>query len=200
MNIHKFFIGKAIGFIIVLVIVGGVVYFYNPDLFGDKQQEAVFASDYKNAEYIIEGQQIKLENGLAETEVAPSSASKIITRYFGNELKTDLNGDGREDVAFLITQETGGSGTFFYVVGALNTENGYIGSDGYLLGDRIAPQNINVSQNPNHKYVIVANYADRALGEPMTTQPSMGKSAYLKLDVERMQWGIVIPDFEGESR
>jgi len=115
-------------------------------------------------------------------------------------LITDLNGDGREDVAFLITQETGGSGTFFYVVGALNTENGYIGSDGYLLGDRVAPQNINVSQNPNHKYVIVANYADRAPGEPMTTRPSIGKSAYLKLDVERMQWAIVVPDFEGESR
>ena len=186
---------KIIIVIILLVIVGVVAYFYTP-----KQQETVFASDYKNAEYIIEGQQIKLENGLAETEAAPGSASKIITRYFGNELITDLNGDGREDVAFLITQETGGSGTFFYVVGALNTENGYIGSDGYLLGDRVAPQNINVSQNPNHKYVIVANYADRAPGEPMTTRPSIGKSAYLKLDVERMQWAIVVPDFEGESR
>jgi len=199
MNIHKFFIGKAIGFIIILVIVGVVVYFYNPDLFSNKKQ-IIPVADYKNAEYMIDGKSVKLENGYAETEVVSGSASKIITRYFGNELKTDLNGDGREDVAFLVTQETGGSGAFFYVVGALNTENGYIGSDGYLLGDRIAPQNINVSQNPNHKYVIVANYADRAPGEPMTTQPSMGKSAYLKLDVKTMQWGIVVPDFEGESR
>ena len=186
---------KIIGAIILLVIVGAIVYFYAP-----KQQEATFASDYKNAEYVIEGQRVKLNNGYAEIESAPGSASKIKINYFGNELKTDLNGDGREDVAFLITEETGGSGVFFYVVAALNTEKGYIGSDGYLLGDRIAPQTINVSPNPNHKYVIVANYADRALGEPMTARPSIGKSAYLKLNVDTMQWGIVVPDFEGESR
>ena len=50
-----------------------------------------------------------------------------------------------------------------------------------------------------YKNVIVVNYADRAPNEPMTTEPSIGKSAYLKLDLEHMQWGIVIPDFEGES-
>ena len=75
-----------------------------------------------------------------------------------------------------------------------------MGSDGYLLGDRIAPQTIEVSPNPRHKDVIVVNYADRAPGEPMSSQPSIGKSAYLKLDIESMMWGIVEPDFEGESR
>lgn len=34
----------------------------------------------------------------------------------------------------------------------------------------------------------------------MTAQPSVGKSAYLKLNPSTMQWGIVEPDFEGESR
>ena len=34
----------------------------------------------------------------------------------------------------------------------------------------------------------------------MTEQPSVGKSVYLKLDSATMQWGIVEPDFEGESR
>ena len=75
-----------------------------------------------------------------------------------------------------------------------------MGSDGYLLGDRVAPQSSNVSQNPSHKYVVVFNYAERAPGEPMTTRPSIGKSAYLKLDPTTMQWGIVEPNFEGESR
>ncbi|MFZ2167505.1 MAG: hypothetical protein WAV50_01395 [Minisyncoccia bacterium] len=157
-------------------------------------------SDYKDAEFLIEGQKVKLENGVAETEGTPGSAAKVITRYFGNELKTDLDGDGREDVAFLLTQERGGSGTFFYAVAALNTDRGYRGSDGYLLGDRIAPQSTNVSSNPRHKYVVVFNYAERAPGEPMTARPSFGKSAYLKIDPITMQWGIVIPDFEGEAR
>jgi len=34
----------------------------------------------------------------------------------------------------------------------------------------------------------------------MTAQPSIGKSVYLKLDPDSLQWGIVMPDFEGEAR
>lgn len=168
---------------IIIVVVGGF-YAFNSYIYNEKQADGV--SDYKTAEYVIEGQKVKLGEGGS--------------RYFGNELKTDLDGDGREDVAFVITQNSGGSGTFFYAVAALNTKKGYVGSDGYLLGDRIAPQSTNVSPNPNQKYVVVFNYADRAAGDPMTTQPSVGKSAYLKLVPETMQWGIVEPNFEGESR
>lgn len=160
----------------------------------------IAADGYKNAEYVIDGKRIRLENGVAETEASAGSAARITTRYFGNELKTDVDGDGDIDVVFLVTQQTGGTGTFYYAVAGLYSENGYAGSDGYLLGDRIAPQTTEVSQNPRHKNVIVVNYADRAAGQPMTTKPSVGKSVYLKLDAERMQWGIVVPDFEGESR
>jgi hypothetical protein len=155
---------------------------------------------YLDAEYDIEGQRTRLAGGKAEAESAPGSASRIVTRYFGNELKTDLNGDGREDVVFLLTQERGGSGRFFYAVAALNTEAGYVGSDGYLLGDRIAPQATAVSRNPRHKNVIVVSYADRGPNEPMTAPPSVGKSAYLKLDDRSVRWGVVVADFEGESR
>lgn len=194
--IHK--MRKILWFLImVIVLLVGCFIFVKDRLAGNR---GVFSIDHKNAEYIVEGKRVNLKNGVAETEASPSSASKVITRYFGNELKTDLNNDGREDVVFLITQESGGSGTFYYVVAALNTEKGYVGSDGYLLGDRIAPQTTEVSRNPRHKNVIVVNYADRISGEPMTTRPSQGKSVYLKLDFETRQWGIVIPDFEGESR
>lgn len=164
------------------------------------QKKAVQMHDYKNAEYVVNGKRVKLENGIAQTEAAPGSASKITTRYFGNELRTDLEGDGDEDIAFILTQEIGGSGTFFYAVAALRTEQGYTGSDGYLLGDRIAPQPTTLSQNLRHKNVVVFNYADRAPGEPMTAQPSVGKSVYLKIDPSTVRWGIVEPNFEGESR
>jgi len=161
---------------------------------------AIPGTEYRNAEYVIEGQRIKLADGLAEADISPGSASRIVTRYFGNELKTDLNDDGREDVVFLLTQQRGGSGTLFYAVAALNTEAGYLGSDGYLLGDRIAPQTTVVSRNPRHKNVIVVNYGDRRPDEPMTAQPSVDKSVHLKLDAETVRWGIVVPGFEGESR
>jgi hypothetical protein len=166
----------------------------------NEHEPTVATEGPRNTSYVIEGRRVLLRDGLAETEAAPGSASTITTRHVGHELKTDLDGDGREDVAFLLTQEGGGSGTFFYVVGALATDRGYIGSDGYPLGDRIAPQAIEPSKNPRHENVIVVSYADREAGEPMSAPPSVGKSVHLKLVPASMQWGIVEPDFEGEAR
>jgi hypothetical protein len=200
MNAQRFFVGRAIGLVGLLVILGLVWAFYAFNNYIYEQKQAYAADDVKNAEYIIDGTHIKLTNGVAETEAAPGSASKIVTRYFGNEVATDLDGDGRADKVFILTQNTGGSGTFYYVVAALNTERGYVGSEGLLLGDRIAPQTTEVSQNPSHKGVVVVNYADRAAGEPMTTPPSVAKSIWLKLDVPSMQFGEVAQNFEGESR
>ena len=178
------------------VLLGG---FFSLNNYIYEEKQAVTGATPKDAEYIIEGRRVKLENGLAETEAAPGSASKVTTRYFGNEVSYDLNKDGREDKVFLLTQETGGSGTFFYVVAALNTESGYVGSQALFLGDRIAPQTTEISRNPNHDRVIVVNYADRNPGEPMTTQPSLGKSIWLKLDPESLQFGEVVQNFEGEA-
>ncbi len=189
--------------IIIAVVVLAVVLvagFFALNSYIYNEEQAPVATDYKDSVYLIDGVSVQLKDGLAESEVLPGSASMVITRYFGNDYIVDLNNDGRQDVVFLLTQETGGSGVFYYVVAALNTERGYIGSDGYLLGDRIAPQTIEMSQNPRHKNVIVANYVDREVGEPMSAQPSVGVSAYLKLDIANMMWGIVEPDFEGESR
>ncbi len=183
----------------IAALVGLVAAFYSFNNYIYEKKQADAAADYKDATYLIEGERVTLKGGMAEQEAAPGSASKVVTRYFGNEVSTDLDGDGRDDVAFLVTQDRGGSGTFFYVVAALQTDRGYVGSDGYLLGDRIAPQTTGVSQNPRHKHVIVVNYADRAPGEPMSAQPSVGKSVYLKLDPSSRQWGIVMLDFEGES-
>jgi hypothetical protein len=116
-------------------------------------------------------------------------------RYFGNEAKGDLNSDGIPDRVFLLTQETDGSGTFFYLVGAIQTPaTTYNGTHAVLIGDRIAPQTTEFRDG-----LVVVDYADRAPGEPFTTPPSIGKSLYLKYDPERMDFGEVVQDFEGES-
>jgi heat shock protein HslJ len=172
----------------ILVLVGGF-YLYKSD-----NTSQVSAASYKDATYIIDGTPVKLTDGKAETESAPGSASKVVTKYFGNEVRGDFDSDGREDVAFLLTQETGGSGVFYYVVAALNKESGYDGSQGLLLGDRIAPQTTELKGN-----LIVVNYADRKNGEGFSVQPSVGKSIQLLLDTESMQFGEVVKDFEGEA-
>ncbi|MEK7525492.1 MAG: hypothetical protein AAB561_00535, partial [Patescibacteria group bacterium] len=133
------------------------------------------AIDHKNTEYVIGGTKVKLTDGVSGG-----------TRYFGNEVIKDLNGDGREDVAFLLTQDNGGSGTFYYVVAALNTEKGYVGSEGFLLGDRIAPQTSEIRDG-----LLIVNYAERGPNEPMTARPSFGKSAYLKLNTKTMKLEVV---------
>lgn len=198
MNIQQFFVGRAlVSFILLIIFIAiGGFYFLNDYIYKEKQAPTI--TDYKDATYVIDGQIISLVDGVSEVEAAPGSASKITTRYFGNDLIIDLNNDGRDDVVFLLTQETGGSGVFFYVVAALNTTDGYRGSEGLLLGDRISPQMIERSQEPKHKNVVVVNYVDRKTGEPMTAQPSIGKSIWLKLDIESMQFGEVVQNFEGE--
>lgn len=182
---------------VIIILIVGAFYAFNSYIYNEKQ--APYVADYKNATYAIDGRVITLSDGFAENDIAPNSATKITTRYFGNELTTDLDGDGIEDIAFILTQETGGSGTFYYAVGAVMTDSGYVGTEGYLLGDRIAPQTTEESQNPRQKNVVVFNYADRNPGEPITTSPSVGKSVYLKLVPESMMWAIVEPNFEGES-
>jgi hypothetical protein len=134
--------------------------------------------DGKNSTFTVDDLPVTLVNGISEVSAAPGSASKITTKYFGNEAIGDLNGDGLPDTAFLITQDSGGSGTFFYVVVALKTSTGYKTTNAFLIGDRIAPQTTEINSNSKELYV---NYADRKPGEPMTAEPSVGTTLYLKV-------------------
>lgn len=81
----------------------------------------------------------------------------------------------------------------------------YIGSQAFLLGDRIAPQTTAMDEGrtvrgTKRQNVIVINYAVRLPGEPFTARPSAGRSVWLKLDPATMRFGEVARNFEGESR
>ncbi len=134
--------------------------------------------DGKNTSFVINGEKVTLVNGISEMEAAPGSASKIETRYFGNEIIGDLTGDGMSDTAFLITQSTGGSGLFYYAVVAIKTESGYRNTNAFLIGDRIAPQPMYIPEGTTELHV---NFAERKPGEPMTAQPSQGAVTLLKV-------------------
>ncbi len=142
----------------------------------DRSATETQTSTYKDAGYIIDGEYLTLQNGESVIEAEPGSSTKIDTRYFGYESFGDLNGDGQEDVVFVLTQNKGGSGTFYYVVAAFKTEDGYQGTNGVLLGDRIAPQTTTIENG-----VVKVIFADRKLDEPFTTAPSILVTKYLKL-------------------
>jgi hypothetical protein len=134
------------------------------------------SSGYKSAEYVISGQKIKLDG-------RPF-------KYFGNEVQTDLDKDGREDLVFLITEQKASGEVWYYAVGALNTPDGYVGSEGVLIGSNISPQSTHMNKQVGKEDQIVVNYA----------QGSVGKSIWLKYDPVRMQFGEVVQNFEGESK
>ena len=183
---------RTIVWAVIIVIIVGLVFWMRPNTLVAPQ---VSETGYRNATYIIDGRPVTLVDGHADTPAAPGGASRIVTDYFGNEVKTDLDGDGDEDIAFLLSQQTGGSGTFYYVVAAVRTAEGWQGSEGVLLGDRIAPQ----TTHKGNGRVIVVNYVDRAPGESFAVRPSIGKSIWLLLNPETMQFGQVAQDFEGEA-
>ncbi len=144
--------------------------------------------DGRNSTFVIDGKSVTLNNGLSAVPAAPDSASSVTTRYFGNESAGDLDGDDVPDIAFLVTQETGGSGIFYYVVVARKTPAGYVTTNAFYIGDRIAPQSIVI---PERSMELQVNYAERKPGEPMSAKPSSGAVLLLKVTPEGVLEGLM---------
>ena len=180
----------TISAIVVIVLLGAGFWIYQSSI-SKPSTDTINKNgvvDPKNATYTIGTREVSLINGKEEQEVVPGSASKTITQYFGNEVKGDFNGDGTVDVAFLLTQNQGGSGTFYYLAVALQTKNGTQGTNAMLLGDRISPQTTEFKDGK-----ILVNYADRKPGEPMTATPSVGVSKYFIITADTLQELVVLP-------
>ena len=156
----------------------------NSYIYNEKQ--AVVAEDYRDAEFVVEGERVRINRASTGAGV----------HYFGNEVRRDFNEDGKEDVIFLLTRD-GSSSTFFYVVVALSIGDGYVGSQAYFLGDRIAPQTTELGEDN----AVTVNFADRAPGENFAVPPSIGTSVRLVLDPVALQFSeleiIESPSAEG---
>jgi hypothetical protein len=168
---------KKIVLIVGVIIVVVIILILKPSSKQVLNMPISTPGDYKNISYEIDGQTIMLANGKAETDAEEGAVSKISTElYFGNEARADLNGDGKDDIVFLLFQNGGGTGVFYYVVVALSSGDVFKGTNAVLLGDRIAPQTTEIKNGQ-----IIVNYADRKDDEPFTAQPSVGVSKYLKI-------------------
>lgn len=169
------FMKNKISLLILLITIVVIAIIFSKDW---NKQPVVTSSEFnpKNATYEIDGVPYTLINGESKVEAAPGSVSMITTRYFGNDVTGDLNFDNKNDIAFLITQDGGGTGLFYYAVVALKTDEGYKMTNAFLIGDRIAPQN-----NEIHESELHINYAEKKAGEPMTAQPSVGAVTLLKV-------------------
>jgi hypothetical protein len=153
-------IKKTIYIIIIIILVSIIIILgYKSN---NKKNIKQSQPDYKSITYTIDGKNIQLKNNY---------------QYFGNEAYGDFDNDGNQDIAFIFTDNSEGSGTFFYIVSALNKDDHYIGTNAIFLGDRISPQSTEFINNE-----IVVNYTIRKESEAMTNQPTIGVSKYLKIN------------------
>ena len=132
------------------------------------------ASGPLNATYWIEGQEIRLVDGRFERPTAPDSAIKTRATALGRPVYGDLDANGGEDAVLLLTYDPGGSGIFYYLAAAISVDSRYQGTHAALLGDRIVPRDIKISNR-----VIVVRYTDRRPAEPMSAYPTIAKRAAL---------------------
>jgi len=165
---------KLIILLIVLLVIIVGIFWLNKKVVapapGDVPDISSEVMDFKNATYDIDGVKITLKDGQNEQKV-PGSVTTTTTSYFGNESKGDVNADGKEDTAFLLIQDGGGTGLFSFLAVAVKTNKGYEILNNVFLGDRIAPQNTEIKDGK-----IIVNYVDRLPNEPMSAQPSVGVS------------------------
>jgi hypothetical protein len=129
--------------------------------------------DPYNHRYRIERETVSLHRGSSRKPIAGSTAS-IITEVAMQPKFVDLNNDGFNDAVLILMQQTGGSGTFYYLAVALgNVATGPAHADvtaahvveSCFLGDRIKIEQVSLVDN-----VIVVDYLDHAKGQPMSGQ------------------------------
>jgi hypothetical protein len=137
--------------------------------------EGVFA-DFKTGKYLVSGEFVWLGANKAQ--------------YFGNNVVLDLDNDGDQDIAFLMTQDRGADGTRFFLAGAIKEESGYRGTNAMMIGDNVAPQT-----TEHRDALVLVNYAIRQVDGP-----SIGKSLYAKYNPESNNFAEVVQNFEGESK
>jgi hypothetical protein len=166
----------AVAMIAACILAGGYLFQKSQTvkLFALQSRNQAATLDPLNAAYTIDGTAVTLANGKSEQEAAPGSAEMITTQIFGKPTYGDINGDGKNDAAVLLVQDGGGSGTFYYAAVALDIGMGTIGTNAIFLGDRIAPDTIQIANG-----IVTVNYADRKASDPMSTPPSVGVSKYL---------------------
>ena len=159
------------------------------------QGERVEDFDLKNSTLIIEGESVSLIDGVSELLIASSSDQKVVTRYLGNEALGDLNGDGRADVIFWVTEESGASEVYYYTLAALRDPLGYSITNAVLVGDRIMPQATYIKPGSGE---IQVKYLKHREDETMTKEPTIesvlslkvDESGYLETFSTDIDWGV----------
>lgn len=136
--------------------------------------------DPANATYSIEGKPVTLVNGKADEPIVPGGASRHVTALTPFMARGDIEGDGQQDVAVLLTDNSGGSGVFYYLAAFPATQGPSTAA--VFVGDRISVTNLAISDRK-----IVVSYLTRPDGAPFSAAPTVATSKTFTLTGGRLQ-------------
>jgi hypothetical protein len=140
--------------------------------------------DPYNHRYRVNNHTVVLHHGRARTKIEGTTAVRL-TEIGRNPLFVDVNGDGLKDAVTLLIQQSGGSGTFYYLAVALADVqvDASVGTviESYFLGDRIKVVSINLVSGD-----IVVDYLDRAKDQSMSGMPEVRITKKFRLDGDKL--------------
>ncbi len=98
----------------------------------------------RNAEYVLDGRRVRLQDGELVKKLEYGAASETWVLHdpiaFG-----DLDGDGVADAAVVLSYNGGGSGTFFDLFAVLNRNGAPVAVGSRDLGDRVRVTSLEIS-------------------------------------------------------
>lgn len=121
--------------------------------------------DFGNQTYMLNDQELPFVNGSFE------SADKIAGQHTAKIMTRGINGS-RNRAAAILVDNPGGSGNFFYIVGAVKQHSKITYSKPQLLGDRIKIVSVSVEKKQDHNNgIITVTYLDRPENSSMSISP-----------------------------
>ena len=164
--------------VLVVLIIGGIILMNKIKTSVNKQNPQTKNSNTPavqlsplNAKYLVESKMVNLENGKEES-ISPYGAQKQTTEIWGAPVSGDLNSDGQNDYAVIITQKTENDpGVYYYAAIALvdQQKNLIVGSNAVPMGDRIDIKNVAIVND-----AVRINYLDwKTNGDEVEASPTM---------------------------
>jgi len=113
----------------------------------DESGEALSLMDLMNFTYEgIYEQPVQLDNGAFQGEPFEAGGASRPTVTLANYAFGQLNDDGLEDAAVVLVENSGGSGSFYYLMAVVSQEGGFVNAATHLLGDRLRVQSLSVDE------------------------------------------------------
>lgn len=152
---------------LALVVVAGMFLAHRPSMAPTTPQIQLTAFNFGNQKIMLDNEALNFVNGVYE------STDETYGQHMAQVANRSVNQAGNRAAAILI-DSPGGSGTFYYLIGAMQKDGKELYSEPIPLGDRIKMVSVSVD-NPEEENngVVTIEYLDRPKNAPMSTDPTV---------------------------